>query len=972
MAAVGVLLERRTHKLCGMALLPAALFAALAFLVQSPEIVAAEDVVTPTADNASQGPVQFDRDILPIFTAKCGACHGAEQRKADLDLTTPGGLQKGGESGGVLNRDRPQASLLWEKIHDGEMPPADETPLSEGESALIGRWIENGAAFSGTGDATATAAPTQQDVIPILLRRCTVCHGPRRQEAGLDLRTKAAMLRGGKSGPAIALGNPAESLLIRRIQAGEMPPHDRLVEVSIKPIEAAETGVLADWIAAGAPEVDVPPDVASGAPDPLVTDADRAFWAFRPPQPVEIPKPADGARIRNAVDAFVLEKLQAVGLSLAPEADRLALLRRASFDLTGLPPEPAEALSFLVDDRADAYEQLIDRLLASERYGERWGRYWLDLAGYADSEGKREQDLPRPHAWRYRDYVIRALNADKPYDRFLLEQIAGDELADYQSAAEITPELYDNLVATGFLRMAPDASWANITGYVPDRLDVIADEIDVLGSAVMGLTLKCARCHSHKFDPLPQRDYYRLVDIFKGAYDEYDWLKPDVRPGLGPVSQDVQAGRLLPHVTTAERQAWQAHNNALDDDIVRLRTARESMKEDDVDFTSQRETLDKQVADLTARKLPEPMIQALWDRGEPSPTYLYRRGDFLNPGALIGPGVPAVLTDGKTPFEVAPPWPGATSTGRRLALAQWLTRPDHPLTSRVLVNRIWGRHFGTGLVRTVSNFGKAGEPPKHPELLDWLAQEFVRQGWRIKPLHRLLMTSAAYRQSSAISAQAERADPENVRWSRMPLMRLDAEALYDSLLLIAGRLDETRYGPADAVVTRGDGLVTPAATASGWRRLIYVQQSRKAVVTHRETFDFPQMSPNCAERRNSTVATQALHLWNNGMVQELAQSFAERVWREAGDDGAAQIDRVYLIALSRPPNEDERHAGVRVLTALRAQWTEQLASVGPPGVEAAASGPQHAQSDGGDEGSRRALATFCHAVLNSAALLYVD
>ena len=202
--------------------------------------------------------------------------------------------------------------------------------------------------------------------------------------------------------------------------------------------------------------------------------------------------------------------------------------------------------------------RLIDRLLASPRYGERWGRYWLDLAGYADSEGKREQDLPRPHAWRYRDYVIRSFNADKPYDRFLLEQLAGDELADYENAPEITPEMYDNLVATGFLRMAPDATWANITGYVPDRLEVIADEIDVLGSAVLGLTMKCARCHSHKFDPIPQRDYYRLVDVFKGAYDEYDWLKPDVRPGLGPVSQDVLGGRHLPYVTTAERQAWEA------------------------------------------------------------------------------------------------------------------------------------------------------------------------------------------------------------------------------------------------------------------------------------------------------------------------------------------------------------------------------------------------------------------------------
>src|SRR5262249_34271062 len=312
--------------------------------------------------------------------------------------------------------------------------------------------------------------------------------------------------------------------------------------------------------------------------------------------------------VRNPVDAFILQKLEQKGLTLSPEADPLTLLRRASFDLTGLPPEPAEVQAFLADARPDAYERMIDRLLASPRYGERWGRYWLDLAGYADSEGKREQDLPRPHAWRYRDYVIRSFNSDKPYSRFLLEQLAGDELADYEHAKEITPEIYDNLVATAFLRMVPDATWANITNYITDRQEVISDEIDVLGSGVMGLTMKCARCHSHKFDPIPQRDYYRLVAVFKGAYDDGDWLKPDLRPGGAPESTDVLPGRLLPYVTTAERREWEADNAKRKD------------------------------------KLPEPKIQALWDRGEPTPTYIYRRGDPMSPGKLVGPGVPSMLT----------------------------------------------------------------------------------------------------------------------------------------------------------------------------------------------------------------------------------------------------------------------------------------------------------------------------------------
>src|SRR5205085_1222204 len=442
------------------------------------------------------------------------------------------------------------------------------------------------------------------------------------------------------------------------------------------------------------------------------------------------------------------QKLEEKGLTLSPEADRATLLRRAYLDLTGLPPEPAEVREFLADPAPDAYERLVDRLLASPRYGERWGRYWLDLAGYADSEGKREQDLPRPHAWRYRDYVIRACNADRPYDRFLLEQLAGDELADHEKAPEITPEVYDNRVATGFLRMAPDATWANITGFVPDRLEVIADEIEVLGSAVMGLTLKCARCHSHKFDPIPQRDYYRLADVFKGAYDEYDWLKPDVRPGLGPVSQDVLGGRHLPHVTTRERRAWQAHNARIQKEIA-LKSGRAGKDS-------------ARIKGLRARLLPEPRVQALWDRGQPSPTYVYRRGDPLLPGRLVGPGVPSVLTDGKTPFKVEPPWPGAKKTGRRLAFARWLTRPDHPLTARVIVNRLWKHHFGNGIVRTLGNFGKAGTPPSHPELLDWLAVELMRRGWSLKEMHRLMMISSTYRQSSAVTPAHEKLDPDNV------------------------------------------------------------------------------------------------------------------------------------------------------------------------------------------------------------------
>lgn len=892
---------------------------------------------------------RFEVDVLPILQAKCLSCHGDKGRKADLDLRSQAAILKGGESGPAIVPNKPLQSLLYEKVHQGAMPPSKKNRLSEAEVAVIRRWIETGA----SGEASTVPAVTQHDVIPILLRRCTVCHGTRVKENDLDLRTKAAMLKGGKSGPVIVPGKPEKSLLIEKIRSDAMPPLRRLVEVSIKPIEPAETEMLARWIALGAPEVAMEPDAASTEPDPLVTDRDRDFWAFQAPKRPPLPPVRTGNQARNPIDVFILQKLEGKGLTLSAEADRLTLLRRVSFDLTGLPPSLQEIENARNDQSENWYEKVVDRLLASERYGERWGRHWLDLAGYADSEGKTEQDLARPFAYRYRDYVIRAFNADKPYDRFLNEQLAGDELADYESCSEITPTLYDNLVATGFLRMAPDATWSNISNFIPDRLDVLADEIDVLGSAVLGLTLKCARCHSHKFDPIPQRDYYRLLDIFKGAFDEHDWMKSNWHPTL---SMGARTDRDLSFVTSTERKQWEASQAALQKEIDTVKAEKSKMPSAD---------LGKRLKDLELRRQPEPIIRALWDRGEPSPTYLYRRGDYLSPGQLVGPGVPAALFDGKTPFVVKPPWPGAKKTGRRLAFAHWLTKPDHPLTARVMVNRIWKHHFGAGLVRSLDNFGKAGARPTHPELLDWLAVEFVSpsppegqaRAWSIKTMHRLMVTSATYRQSSAVTAVHEKRDADNALYSRMPLQRLSAEQLYDTLLLIAARLDETRYGPADAVKVRPDGLVTPVGGELGWRRGIYLRQQRKVVVTHLENFDFPQMNPNCTERRDSTVAPQALYLMNNGMMQELAEHFSRRLRREAGDDVGRQIETAYRIAFGRPPTLEEKDLGRNAL----ARITEVVVRKSEP----AAAVPS-------EPVAQRALATYCLVLMNSAELLYVD
>lgn len=891
-------------------------------------------VATIAAAEPAATPINFDNDVLPILRARCGKCHSEAKRSGGLNLVAGADLLRGGESGGPVVPGKPDESLLYEMIHLGEMPPKGNEPLTDEEAARIHRWISEGAKVSASDSQGVTI--TEQQIIPLMLLRCTACHGGRRKEGDLDLRSKAAMLRGGKSGPAAVPGNPAESLMVRRIHAEEMPPRRQLVSVSVKPMEAHELKKIEEWIAAGMPESTVGPDVATTEPDRFVTDDDRQFWSFQPPRAVTPPAIYDPS-INNPVDAFVLEKLRTVGLSFAPEADRLTSIRRLSFDLRGLPPTIEEIDQFLAETDATAYENLVDRWLASPHYGERWGRHWLDVAGYADSEGAQNEDRVRPTMWRYRDYVIRALNSDKPYDRFLQEQLAGDELADYEHAAEITPEIYDNLVATGFLRTVPDRTFANITNFVPDRLEVIADEIQVLGSTVMGLTLHCCRCHTHKFDPLPQRDYYRLAAALKDALDEHDWIGPEARQ--------------LPHVTANERTAWQQHEQTISAELATLKEKEQAATDAAVkkQLQAERQALEK-------RRRPEPMIRALWSRGEPSPTYVLKRGNYLTAGIEVGPGVPSVLTDGRTPLEITPPWPEAKTTGRRLALARWLTQPEHPLTARVMVNRVWKHHFGTGLVTTLGNFGKTGSPPSHPELLDWLAREFVAQGWSLKAVHRLLITSRTYRQSSHVTPMMTAADPDNRLLSRMPLRRLEAEVVRDALLSVAGQLDDTPFGPADDVDVRGDGLVTAQGAATGGRRSIYVLHRRTKLPTILESFDSPQMGPNCLERGESIVAPQALHLLNNATVYIAAGHFADRITAEVGTDAAAQLQRLHRLAFGTPLNDDALKLAVSDYETIRQHWRAEL----------------KAHPDADTEASRRALQNYAHALMNSAAFLYVD
>ncbi|MFK7777689.1 MAG: DUF1553 domain-containing protein [Gimesia sp.] len=942
-------------------------------------------VLFPIRTNqAAEKPLLFEEDIQPVLAAKCGKCHSDKVRKGDLDLSTIVGVHRGGESGESAIADSIDDSMLWILIDADDMPPEGQPPLTKAERTLIHKWLTTGAKSTQPHQLEEKQI-TQHDVLPIMLLRCTACHGARLKRGGLDLRTPASIQKGGNQGPAFIAGKPTESLMIQRIESHACPPQEQLLKYFVKRPPTSEVETLRQWISSNAPLVDVEPEVVGLKPDPLVTTEDREHWAFQAPQAKSDIK---------SIDQRILKNLQAHKLEFSPEASRETLIRRAYLDLNGIPPTLKEWNQWRKSTSKDWYATMIDQLLASPRYGERWGRYWLDLAGYADSEGGVSSDPLRKVAWKYRDYVIDAFNKDKPYDRFLLEQIAGDELVDYASAPVVTEEMVENLIATGFLRMGIDQTGSRTMNFVPERLGVINNAINIMGSSIMGLTLECARCHTHKYDPLPHRDYYRFKAIFQGALDEYDWLTfknrslklgtPEQRSRVKQtnprlknrliklekrykkainVQQIAMLRQFYPDQPAEEQQKTlralkiadntrTQHQRILVEKLRIAETMPESEFSESVKQAQQNvASIEKQQTEIQQQLEPPLTIRALWDRGDPSPTYILLRGEYDKPGRLVGPGVPSVLTNGRTPFKVKPPFPeGTPKTGRRLALARWLTKNEHPLTARVMVNRIWYHHFGTGLVKTLENFGVKGERPSHPELLDWLAVKFVEQGWSIKDMHRLIMNTRTYRQASHISLESQKHDPQNRLLSHMPLRRMNAEALRDSLLSVSGKLDSTPGGPPDSVTVDRNGLVSANITSNnGWRRSVYLQHRRTQIPTMLETFDYPEMGPNCVSRNISTVSPQSLMLLNNERVHFLSHAFGSRVRNmlldENKQDRSAQIDLVYQLALSRSPTAEEQRLGQETLRQLEAQWKENPAA---------------------------ALDTYCHTIFNSAAFLYID
>jgi hypothetical protein len=813
---------------------------------------------------------------------------------------------------------------------------------------------------------TLSAAPTP---VSILQNRCWKCHGEALQLSKLDLRTREAALKGGEKGPAIVPGKAAESKLYRLVSGAEKPSMPMDGKLADEEIAALKT-----WIEQGAPWENIATSAPVAGPDedmPIPPEA-RKYWAFQKPARHPVPP-----GYRHPIDAFLRAAMRDKGLKPAPQADPRTLVRRAYLDLIGLPPTPAEVSEFLNDHSPDAWERLIDRLLASAHYGERWGRHWLDVARYADSNGF-EHDFDRPNAWRYRDYVIRSFNKDTPYNVFLQEQIAGDEL-DWVTR--------DSLIATGFLRCYAKVGFREKDN--PQfRYEYLDDMIATIGRGIVGLTVQCARCHNHKFDPIPQKDYYRLqaslwgyveVDHPLTASDEAAaWRKQTAevdaktqalrlqireidepyRQQLLPAKikrfpENVQLAVLTPEPKRTPGQVLLANQI--------IRTVSFSPAEIErvmspADLERKRQLSEQLRQAERERPKPIPVAMGITDgdyrftpdgpgdepapgkgikrdaslegtflhegdgRYVPPPSYFLVRGDSESRGSLMKPGFLSVITDGNVPTEL-PPAEGHTS-GRRRALAEWLTSTGNPLTARVAVNRIWHHHFGRGIVASLDNFGKMGDKPTHPELLDWLALEFMQRGWSIKQMHRLIMTSDAYRMASQFADADDLAkDPDNQYLWRFRMERLDAEIVRDAILAVSGALNREMFGPpvfpkiqSEILASMDKGIWNREEDGSKvWRRSVYVYRKRGLPFPMFEVFDLPDQNLTCGRRNVSTVPTQALMLLNDEWVIRQAKLFADRVHEMAGNDPAKQVEVSYEIALGRPPDPEERTAAIGFL-----------------------------------------------------------
>lgn len=780
----------------------------------------------------------------------------------------------------------------------------------------------------------------EQEVQPLLAAHCFKCHGPDVDAAKGKLRLSgAASVRGGGNrGPAVVPGDPEASLLVAAVRYThpdlKMPPDGKLAPDQIARLER--------WVAMGAPwpgQEEVAPSEGRG----IDVAAGREWWSFRPLQ--RPPVPATNRPARTPIDAFVMQRLDTAGLTPSPPATDRELVRRAYFDLIGLPPTYAEVERYVSDRAPDKWERLIDRLLAMPEYGERWGRRWLDVVRFAQTDGY-ERDHEKPLAWQYRDYVIRAFNADKPFDRFLIEHLAGDELEDATR---------ESWVATGFYHLGPwdeepdDREQANFDGY--------DDVLRTVSEGFMGVTLGCARCHDHKYDPLRQRDYYEMLAFIRNVepyeiprYTFGSSVLQTINPSPEQIEQyqqqkaarlreleereraiaDEASKRLQAAITDQSPTVKVAHATPLS-----KRTPEQQKRLDHAAAAFRTRDETAQIRDLQFERsgvsgsFPGQLewTLAVRESREPQPTYLLARGSVDSPLEQTFPRFPAVLC--ASDAEAVPP-PVTTARGQRLQLARWITRPDHRTTARVFVNRIWQGHFGRGIVPTPNDFGRTGSPPTHPALLDWLASEFVAGGYRIKDMHRLVMRSDTYRMAShATDPVALAADPGNDLFWRQNLRRLEAEAIRDAALAVAGSLNPARGGNGFFPELSSEAMAGMSKPGEGWmissdeeqrRRSIYAYVKRGMMVPLLEVLDFANPDQPCGARAVTTIANQALALSNSSFMSRRAHELARRIAAEVGTDPLAQVQRGFELALSRRPDADEQRIAIDTLAAQTAAF----------------------------------------------------
>ena len=798
------------------------------------------------------------------------------------------------------------------------------------------------------------AAPVfEKDILPILTAKCSKCHFGEKPKGGLDLERRATIVRGGQNGPAIRISAAETSLLFEVVSSDRMP-------LQGPKLTKEEKGLFRTWINEGAlsdsKEV-LEVAEAKASYDPSEYD----YWSFLPPERPPVPALTLDDHVSNPIDAFLLQKLQEKKLSFSPKASRAVLIRRLYLDLWGILPTPEEVTAFLSDESPDAYEQLVDRLLASPRYGERWGRHWLDVAGYSDSAGVLSADQDRQLIWRYRDYVIKAMNRDLPYDQFVSQQLAGDELSEYwkhfKSSDVLPAKVVEGLAATGFLRTGPDSSRPdfntikNVNGlyYYP----TIDAQVSILTSSLMGITVKCAKCHNHKFDPLTQKNYYQLQSILMTVYSPEKWVpfrdrkraiasqkqldtanarNKDVDGKVAALKKEL-ADFKKAQVKALYQQRLQGISPPIRNDVLAaiglaagkrnevqkylvekfsqyLRPPADKLEAELVkSLPEYKKTVDEKnaaIATQEGRRMHFDYVYAAYDVKPDPYTPLLRRGDAQTPGPVVTPGVPEMIK-APQPFDWTPAESDAPTSGRRTALAKWLTQSRHPLTSRVMANRLWLHHFGEGLVSTIEDFGWAGEDPIHQQLLDWLALELEGGNWSLKNLHRLMLTSTAYQQVSrnggSLADQAEKVDPQNRLLWRQNLRRLEAEPLRDSILQVAGELQLQMYGYPVAIASRPDGEVVVNDGKLPQKRSIYLRNKRSAPVSMLQLFDQPDIETNCTRRSQSTVPLQALSLMNSDLVTNAATAFAARALRESPED---PVGFAFQAAYCRLPTDQER------------------------------------------------------------------